>query len=76
MVTLTHNTTANIDTRNERLSYNFVPKESSLMTAKNAFNFDSQAFEDLMAEGYHAMANIHMEYAKITFKAVSDVVPS
>ncbi len=76
MVTLTHNITANIDTKNERLNYNFTPKDSGLITAQNTFNFDSQTFEDLMVEGYLTMADIHAKYSEITFKTVSDVVPS
>ena len=75
MVTLTHNITVNIGTRNEKFNYNFVPKDHSLMTAQNTFNFDSQVFKDLMAEGYLTMANIHAKYSEIAFKAISEVVP-
>jgi len=73
MITLTHNNTVNIGTKNEGLKYNFVPKDSSLMTAQNTFNFDSQVFEDLMAEGYLSMANVHGKYSEITFNAISEV---
>jgi len=75
MAILTHNKGVTSSIKDDQIGFYFIPSNPNLLSMRSSFSFNTQRFEDLMAEGYLAMADEHAKLAEITFKAISEVVP-
>jgi len=76
MPVLTHNKEVTSSIRSGQIEFYFIPSNPNLISVESLFRFDVQQFEDLMAEGYLAMADEHVKFAQDCICIAEEILPS
>ena len=76
MPILTHNKEVTSSIKSDQVGFYFIPNNPNLLSAQISFSFDAQQFEDLMAEGYLAMANEHVKFAQDCICIAGEILPT
>lgn len=75
MPILTHNKEVTSSIKSDQIEFYFIPSSPNLLSAQSIFRFDAEQFEDLMTEGYLAMADEHVKFAQDCICIAEEILP-